>query len=222
MVVVSPSVELKKIEEIPVSNYCYSVCESGGVTYVGVRGGVNSIRSNSNASNRHISLDGFISSVCAYKDRLYLLHYNNDQWSVLVYGTDGRRQLHKWFHKDIINTYNNGLAIYNDCIYVPDRFSSRITVYTLFGKVVTYYDCKLDSYDFTVLTVTSSGCIVISQWHTGVISCISIDTRQELWTHQLDKLTAMTCDARRGFIYVATGDWSKALNLKVLSPDKGY
>lgn len=217
---VAPPTKLEIVVEIPVGSYCYSVCESRAVSYVGVEGGLEIISGDTNSSNRLISLDGYIHSVCSYKDRLYLLHWASDKWSVLVYDTNGRGQLLKWLHNDITNSYPNKLAIYNQHIYVPDRSRNRITVYTLDGVIVTHYDCKLDS-DITALTVTSSGQIVISQLNSGLLRCISVVTSQELWTTKLVEPSAVTTDKKHGFIYVATGGLSETLDMKILKPNKG-
>lgn len=227
----------KKIKETKLKNYCTCVCEWDGVIYVGGYRGVDTVGGDRYFrslydwfigliwGNRFISLDGWVFSIRAHRGKLYMLHCDSDKrWFVRVSDRYGR-ELQSWSHQDIPNLYSNKLLIYKNHIYIPDRSTHRISVYTLQGQTVSHISSCVLERNSTGLTLLPTGHIVLTQPNSNLVRCISIETRKSVWTTTLHSPSAVTANRKTGLIYVATGGAGTSRDgptLQVLAPDTGW
>lgn len=167
--------------------------------------------------HRFLTLKGDVNSIQGYQNNLYLLHKDlNKKWYIRVFDLQGI-QLKHWVHPDA-GVGSNQLTIFKNNIYVSDRSSNRIIVYTSEGRVVYYLHCRLKPVEVASSTVTPAGNLLLAQCSRNLVECISLATGKTVWRSVQNEPSAVTTNSQSGTVVVAIKS-SKILTMKLLSPE---
>lgn len=233
----TPPTRLTLVRKTELSETGCSVCESEGAVYVGMSGGtVDVVRGGTcdrfTKLKHYGKVNGTVESVEAREGKLYLLICDKFyQRTVVMCDLYDGREITHWKHKDSKLIFRNQLklALYDDWLYIPDRSSSRIVVYSLDGQKVANLKCKLEEKDCAILTVTLNGNLIITQPDSGLVElkssskvrCVCRENGKTVWKTTLKHPSAITTDIATGLVFVGLTSYGDAHSVKVLSPDTG-
>lgn len=173
---------LKLIEPF---SFGHSVCHYKGQTYIGTQDcSVDVIDTDYKLQTSFLSVQQkhWPYGIAAVDNRLYILTAGDSQCEIGAYDLSGRK-ITQWNHSD--NRHFTRPGITSDKIIVPDRTNSRLTVYSLTGKLIKHIYCPLlntRSLRGTSVCAIDGSSVVVTNYETSKVFRVDIDTGETVWT----------------------------------------
>ena len=173
---------LAQLKTVATPSACRSVCFYKGDTYVGLDDySIARVGENGQITISVVRFGNYVDSIAVYNDRIYTLVYGRP-FVVHVHDLAGN-PVKQWNHTDNGGAgTGNQLAIISDQVVVPDRSSSRITIYSLDGETVRQIPCSQLANRAIAMCDGGDNSIIISDYGACHVFRVSLADGRVMWT----------------------------------------